>query len=71
MPSSWAAATYLAMVSLDKPVPNAILRWLSPACHLSANDLLVFPFWKPPGMPSLNLNCQSAAMIADVAPNVA
>ena len=41
MPSSWAAATYLAMVSLDKPVPNAILRWLSPACQRRV-DLLYF-----------------------------
>ena len=69
MPSSWAAATYLAMVSLDKPVPNAILRWLSPACQrrmisgISILETSRYAIAAP--------QFQSAAMIADVAPNVA
>ena len=48
---------------LDKPVPNAILRWLSPACR---RMISLFPFWKPPGS-----SIPKCGNDLDVAPKVA
>ena len=69
MPSTFAGARYLRTVLRDRPVPDAISRGPTPACQrrmISGISILGTSRYAI-AAPQF----QSAAMIADVAPNVA
>ena len=65
-PASLAAARYFRTVSRDRPVPDAMLRWLFPACQRRTTSAIAILSTLP--VRHHHSSLRSVAMVADKAP---